>query len=149
MKSLFDSATRDGVMTRIHSLQPAADRHWGKMNPAQMLAHCSATLAMATGESVLPRAFLGRIIGPLFKRRFVGEAAFRKNGPTSPALVVADQREFLEEKERLLRLVGTFGTNGPEGCTKHPHPFFGALSPLEWGIIMYKHLDHHLNQFGA
>jgi Protein of unknown function (DUF1569) len=42
-----------------------------------------------------------------------------------------------------------FAKGGAEGCTKHPHNFFGKLTPLEWATGMYKHLDHHLRQFGA
>ena len=119
------------------------------MDPAQMMAHCSATLAVANGETVLPRVLLGRILGPLFKPGFVGETAFRRNGPTARELVVADQRHFDTEKERLLQLVRAFSAGGESHCTTHPHPFFGKLAPSEWGIVMFKHLDHHLRQFGA
>ena len=42
-----------------------------------------------------------------------------------------------------------FVNGGPRVCTTHPHPFFGRLTPAEWAIQQYKHLDHHLRQFGA
>lgn len=29
------------------------------------------------------------------------------------------------------------------------HPFFGKMSAREWGLIGYKHTDHHLRQFGV
>ncbi|MDZ4803510.1 MAG: DUF1569 domain-containing protein [Candidatus Eisenbacteria bacterium] len=30
-----------------------------------------------------------------------------------------------------------------------PNPIFGNLSVDEWGKLSWKHLDHHLRQFGA
>ena len=46
-------------------------------------------------------------------------------------------------------LIDRFAAAGPKGCTTHPHSFFGPLTPDEWAILMYKHLDHHLRQFGV
>jgi len=149
MKTLFDKPNLDLMLQRICALRPDAEREWGKMDPAQMLAHCSATLAMASGTTNLPRVFIGRVLGPLFKSWFVGEKEFRRNGPTSPALIVADARQFESERSQLLQKVRAFGEGGPAKCTRHPHPFFGPLKPEEWGAVMYKHLDHHLRQFGG
>jgi hypothetical protein len=149
MKTLFEPAICEDVVSRICRLQPNAHRQWGKMDAAQMLAHCSATIAMASGQTNLPRAFLGKIIGPLFKPLFVGEKEFRRNGPTSPVLVVADRRDFEVERRRLIEKIHAFNAGGPSECTRHPHPFFGNLSAEEWGRVMYKHLDHHLRQFGG
>lgn len=42
-----------------------------------------------------------------------------------------------------------FHKNGPETCISHPHPFFGKLTSEQWGKGIYKHLDHHLKQFGV
>ena len=67
MKNLFERETIDEVISRIDTLQPAAERQWGKMDVAQMMAHCSAALDMASGKLILPRIFIGRLIGPLVK----------------------------------------------------------------------------------
>jgi hypothetical protein len=149
MKSLFDSNDREKIASRICALKPEAERQWGKMNLAQMLAHCVATLGMASGQMNLPRAFIGRVLGPLFRPAFLGETPFRHNAPTSPKLVVADTRTFEIEKNRLLQAITDFGTGGEAKCTRHPHPFFGKLTPEQWGIVQHKHIDHHLRQFGA
>jgi Protein of unknown function (DUF1569) len=53
------------------------------------------------------------------------------------------------ERERLRGLVDRFCQAGAPGCTSHPHSFFGHLTPEEWAILTYKHLDHHLRQFGV
>ena len=149
MKSLFDKAVQQEISNRICALGPNTERHWGKMDPAQMMAHCTKTLSMATGEMNLPRALLGRILGPLFRPLFVGEKEFRRNGPTAKELVIADPRTFDMEKERLLQKIRQFGAGGAAACTRHPHPFFGKLTPEEWGVVMFKHLDHHFRQFGG
>jgi transposase InsO family protein len=46
-------------------------------------------------------------------------------------------------------VIDRFVAAGPKSCTTHPHSFFGPLTPEEWAILMYKHLDHHLRQFGV
>ena len=73
----------------------------------------------------------------------------RRNSPTVNSLVVEDERDLGAERERLCLLIDRFSGAGPEGCTKHPHSFFGRLTPEEWARLMYKHLDHHLRQFGV
>ena len=45
--------------------------------------------------------------------------------------------------------LGDNAQGGPGVCTNHPHSFFGRLVPEEWAVLMYKHLDHHLRQFGV
>jgi hypothetical protein len=61
----------------------------------------------------------------------------------------ADERDLGKERERLLGLIDKFAAGGAAGCTKNPHSFFGKMTPEEWAILMYKHLDHHLRQFGV
>ena len=149
MKNLYEPETVDEVISRINKLQPATQPHWGKMDVAQMLAHCSATMDMASGRLNPPRILLGRLIGPLFKTILINEKPFGKNGPTHKKLIISDQRDFVREQERLKNSVQQFHDHGEAGCTKRPHPFFGKLSAQDWSRGMYKHLDHHLRQFGA
>jgi uncharacterized protein DUF1569 len=121
------------------------------MNSAQMLAHCSLGLEMAAGEIRPPRALVGRILGPVIKpMAFRDEEPMRRNSPTSKELVViGEDRDFEAERKRLGELIDRFVAAGATGCTSHPHAFFGSLTPDEWAVLMYKHLDHHLRQFGA
>jgi hypothetical protein len=149
MKNLFEQETVDEVIARIDRLQPSSLRQWGKMDVAQMIAHCSITIDIASGRLNLPRIFLGRLIAPFFKSIYTNEKPFRKNGPTGKELVVADQRDFAREQEQLKLKIRQFYEGGAARCTRHPHPFFGPLTPQAWSRGMYKHLDHHLRQFGA
>jgi hypothetical protein len=108
MKNLFEQDTMAQVVARIDSLQPAAERQWGKMDVAQMMAHCSAALDMASGRLNPPRILIGRIIGPFVKPIFTNEKPFSKNNPTDKKLFISDRRDFAREQERLKNCVREF-----------------------------------------
>lgn len=150
MKNLFEAERVKEVKERLAQLNSDSDRLWGKMNPAQALAHCSLGMEWALGDRIPPRMFLGRIIGRMVKPLALGnDAPMRRNSPTAKDLVVQDERDLDRERERLRGLIDRFAAAGPKGCTTHPHSFFGRLTPEEWAALMYKHLDHHLRQFGV
>jgi len=150
MKNLFEAARVGEVKERMARLRPDSERLWGKMNPAQALAHCSRGIELAVGDRIPPRLLLGRIIGRMVKPMALGnDKPMRRNSPTVKDLVVQDERDLGTERERLCGLIERFAAAGPAGCTTHPHSFFGRLTPEEWATLMYKHLDHHLRQFGV
>ena len=149
MKSLYEPSTAEEVKSRLNALTPDTQRLWGKMTVAQMLAHCANAQKAATGDRQPPRVFIGRILGPLVKAHFANDEPMRRSSPTAPWLMIADDRDFTAERNRLTGLVDRFSQGGPAACTRHPHAFFGNMSTEEWGKGMYKHLDHHLQQFGV
>ena len=150
MRNLFQPECAEEIGKRLAALTPDSQRLWGTMTPAQALAHCHRGLQTATGELKPPRVFIGRILGRIVKRIVLrDEKPLSKNSPTAPIFVIHDHPDFAAERERLARAVAQFATAGPAGCTTHPHTFFGKLTPEEWATLMYKHLDHHLRQFGA
>ena len=150
MKNLFEAATVGEIKERLAQLKPTSERLWGTMTAAQAVAHCAAGVEMAIGDINPPRMFLGRIIGRIIKPMALGNAEpFRRNTPTSKDLLVSSDRNFDAERDRLLGLIDRFVAAGPKGCTRHPHTFFGPLTPDEWATLGYKHLDHHLRQFGV
>jgi Protein of unknown function (DUF1569) len=151
MTSLFDAAVANQVKDRLGKLEPQSERLWGKMTVAQMLAHCATSMQWAVGEVVpekgpLPARVMGRLVKPMVLR---GDDVMRKHSPTIKSLIVADERDFGKERERLSGLIDRFAAGGAAGCTRNPHSFFGKMTPEEWAILMYKHLDHHLRQFGV
>ena len=149
-KSLFDSAAVEEVKERMARLRPDSERQWGKMSPAQMLAHCAAAIGMAVGETRPPRVWIGRLLGPLAKKSLIGNGEpMRRNSMTEKSVLITDERDFAVERQRLRESIERFAAGGPGVCTKHPHFFFGPLTPEEWAVLMYQHLDHHLRQFGV
>ncbi|HEY4218703.1 MAG TPA: DUF1569 domain-containing protein [Gemmatimonadaceae bacterium] len=150
MKNLFDPSAVQEVKQRVSQLRADSPRQWGKMTPSQAVAHCAIGVAVAVGDERPPRVFIGRILGGIIKPLALNDdKPMKKNSPTAKSMVVGDNRDFETERRRLLGLIDRFATAGPAGCTTHPHAFFGPMTPSEWAILMYKHLDHHLRQFGA
>jgi hypothetical protein len=149
VKNLFQSSSAAEIQKRIELLRPNSERQWGAMDPAQMLAHCSAWMEMAAGRNNPPRSLVGRIFGKMAKRSVLGKEPIRRNMPSDKSLIMEGQKDFATEQRRLLDWVERFSAGGPDQCTAHPHCFFGTMTPLEWATMGYKHLDHHLRQFGA
>ena len=150
MKHLFDPEVVAEVRERIGRVGPDSVPLWGTMNAAQVMAHCSASLQMAKGEIRPARVPMGRLLGWLIKPLALGnDRPMRRNSPTVPELRVQGERDLEKERARLSRSVEEFAAAGPRGCTTYPHPFFGRMSPQEWAVLMYKHVDHHLRQVGA
>ena len=148
MKNLFQADAVEEVMARIERLSPSSQPQWGKMDVAQMLAHLSTTMDMASGKFAAKRSLIGKLIGQRVRRIMSDDSPMRRNSPTAKELKVTAS-DFAREHERLKQSVREFHEGGESQVTKHPHPFFGDLTPLEWSTGMYKHLDHHLKQFGV
>lgn len=149
MSSLFAAKGAAEIVRRIESLRPDSPASWGKMDVAQMLAHCQVALNVALGELALKRSLIGILFGGLAKRKLLAPEPIGKNLPTAPEFRIRDRRDFAPERSKLIALVQRFQRAGPNGLTKKPHPFFGALTSSEWDTLQWKHLDHHLRQFGA
>jgi hypothetical protein len=149
-RNLFEDSKVREVKARMAQLRPDSQRSWGKMNAAQAVAHCAAGLELAFGDRTPPRMLIGRIVGPFVKPKVVGnDEPMRRNSPTVKGLVIQDERNLATERDRFYLMIDRFVLAGPGGCTDHPHSFFGRLTSQEWAILMYKHLDHHLRQFGV
>ena len=149
MKSLFNPPDHDLLLQRLTRLQADSTRMWGKMTPAQMLTHCAIAIETATGDRPMKQKFLGKILTPFIRSSILGEKPFGRNAPTDPAFVVSDQRDLATERKRLTDLIHRFAQRGPVEAAKATHAFFGKLNGEEWGQFMYKHIDHHLQQFGV
>ncbi len=153
MKDLFHPMLVEETKQRILRLRPESERQWGTMGVAQTLAHCTAGIKMAMGVIQVKRApFPATLLGPLIKPLvFRDDKPIRRNAPSSPELLSADPTQCELERERsvLIAAIDSFASQGAACCTGHPHPFFGPLKPEQWAILMYKHVDHHLRQFGV
>ena len=148
MESIFDPAVNTKLIDRINNLTPATLGLWGKMNVSQMLAHCQVPILIAIGEIKAKGGLIALIFGRMAKKKVINEEPFEHNLPTMSEAKIKNDKGFEAEKQALITLVKRFET-GPDVLTKKPHPFFGPLTVDEWNTLQYKHLDHHLRQFGA
>jgi hypothetical protein len=149
MKNLFDKDTYAEITNRINALTPNSQRLWGKMNAAQMLAHCKEAFKVPLSDKKMPRMFLGLLIGWMIKPKLYNESPWKQNLPTAPNFIIKDERDFEKEKQELMELINLFHNGGPDKVGRFPHPMFGTFTTEQWGKSMYKHLDHHLQQFGV
>jgi hypothetical protein len=150
MKNIFNEADRNEILQRIEKLTPTTQALWGKMNVAQMLAHCANGAKMPTGEIKTTRApFPFNILGKLLKSKILAEGPLRRNSPTAQELKIVDPKDFDKEKANFIAAVKKLGQLGEQGIKDEIHPFFGKMTAKEWGRVNYKHADHHLSQFGA
>jgi len=150
MNSLFDIEIQQGVLNRINQLNENSQPNWGKMNVAQMLTHCQKPLEVANGNLHLNTkiGFLKKLMFKFFKPLMYNDKAWQKNLGTVKEFRITDAHEFNTEKEKLVETINNFSTKKNKSSWP-PHPFFGNFNTEQWGKMQYKHLDHHLTQFGV
>jgi hypothetical protein len=148
MHNLFEPTTAAEIITRLDKIQPTSQPQWGKMNAAQMLAHCQGPFEVYFGEKGMKRGLMGILFGKTAKKKLFTDKPWPKNLPTAKEFVVVGPRELINEKIKLVNLIRRFSLEG-YNVTESVHPFFGKMSSQEWALLTYKHLDHHLQQFGV
>lgn len=150
MKNVFDKVTVDELLDRIDKLSSGSQALWGKMNVAQMLAHCNVSYELVyENKHPKPNFLMKFILKTFVKNAVVTEKPYKKNSQTAPMFVIVDTRNFEAEKIRLinyLKHTQTLGETHFDGKESHS---FGPLNKTEWSNLFYKHLDHHLTQFGV
>ena len=147
MKTAWNDADYQELCTRLDRLQASASPKWGRMTAPQMLCHCTDALRMVSGAvPTAPKNVPIRF--PPLKQLIIYWLPWPKGVPTAPELLARAPSEWHGElvtlREELAALVKR-GRSGPFV----PHPAFGRLTPRAWGVLVYRHLDHHLRQFGV
>jgi hypothetical protein len=149
MKSIFNEDNNAELVSRFGQVTVNTPALWGKMNAAQMMAHCTASMNVAFGYAKNYRHWVGIFFGNFAKRRTLSTPQLDKNIPAYIKLRVEDHRDFDEEKAKLIALIKSIPAIGEAGLVKCPHPYFRHFKPGEWSQLNWKHLDHHLRQFGV
>jgi len=149
--SLFDTQKREVIIQRIGHLYPDAPAQWGKMNPNQAVCHLTDQLRGAMGELEWKdqNSFIKKT---LVKWLAVYVISVPKNVPTMPE---ADQQkdgtkptDFESDRTMLIAYIEKFAAT-PNDFQWSPHAAFGKMNRNQWNRLTYKHLDHHLKQFGV
>jgi hypothetical protein len=150
LPNIFEANTVSQIQERIAKLNTTTQAKWGKMNVAQMLAHCNVTYEMLY-ENIHPKPnfFMKLVLKSFVKPIVTNEKPYKESSQTAPAFIITDERDFEKERKRLIDYINktqALGDNAFQGKESHS---FGSLSSTEWNNLMYKHLDHHLRQFGV
>ena len=150
MKSVFNQSDVTELLSRINKLNPNSQRLWGKMTVAQMLAHCNVTYELVyENKHPKPNAMAKFMLKSFVKNSVVSEKPYKQNGQTAPVFLIKDDKNFETEKNRLTNYIQKTQKLGEIHFDKKESHSFGVLNKSEWNNMFYKHLDHHLKQFGV
>ncbi len=151
IKDIFEKEVANEMIDRINRLQSQSQAQWGKMNVGQMLAHCNVTYAFTYEPERFkkPNAFMKFMLKNFVKKYVVSEQPYKKNGRTAPDFIIADHKDFEKEKTKLIDNIVKTQNLGKAHFDGKENFSFGKMTGAEWNIMFYKHLDHHLRQFGV
>ena len=146
MKSILEENSFNEIKNRLSQLQEDTPRQWGKMTPAQMACHCQGPLNI-----MLQKEDYGLtpnwLVNLLFKKSMYSDKLWRKNLPTVKIFKQTEDKNFEQEVTKLNSLINELGGQ-LDRDSWGKHPAFGDMTNEQWGKMQYKHLDHHLRQFG-
>lgn len=148
MKSIFNKTDNQEIINRISRLTPESKAQWGKMNVSQMLKHCNDATIVAFNEKDLKVNFIVKIMGSLMRKSILNASEFGKNSPTAKEFKYNESFDFTKVQNELIRNFSRF-QQGEQSVTCLKHPFWGKMTSEDWNKLMWKHLDHHLRQFGV
>jgi len=155
MKTLSRARDREQILHRLRHLQPNTVARWGRMTAPQMVCHLTDALRNLLGERpVQSKVGAPTLVGktlvkwvalytplPWPRGMKTRPEADQLIGGTPPSSRFSDDVASLERAiQRFLVVVG-------EGRLP-AHYLFGSLTQMEWSRWAYRHMDHHLRQFG-
>lgn len=151
LPNIFTKQVSDQIITRINALNSTFEPKWGKMSVSQMLSHCCVTYEMVFDENKHPKPnfFMGILLKFLIKKTVVNPDPYKHNLQTAPMFIITDSKDFEAEKHRLIDYINQTQQLGEDFFDGKESHSFGTLTKNQWNTMFYKHLDHHLKQFGV
>lgn len=143
---MFDKKTREEVIERINMLDENSTAKWGVMTVYQMIKHCAMWEEMLLGKTKYKQSFLGRLVGKFALKDMMKDEPVKHNLPTVPSFKMTGNGDVAIAKAEWIALINEHSNQGNTGFM---HPFFGQLTAEQAGCMDYKHVDHHLRQFGV
>jgi len=148
-KNFYEEDTYEALCARIGRLTADSEPGWGKMSSAQMCSHCAEVAEVANGKPLVGTPWYVRLMGGMIRKMVLSEKPYPRSTRTHPQYEIGAGVGFDEQKARLLEILDAMYSAGSAHAGDSPHPLFGVLSADESGWLTYKHLDHHLTQFGV
>ena len=144
--TLLRAASRQEIQQRLAHLVPDRAPLWGKLTAPRMVVHLADAIRMAFGELVVAQ-MKTPVRYPIIKQLAIYVLPWPQGTPTAPELVARAPAAWTGEVVALSALVERFSTRSPRDKWS-PHPAFGSMSGRAWGVLAYRHCDHHFRQFG-
>ena len=151
MQNVFDAKDAQEYINRINNLTPETQRKWGKMSVDQVLAHLNVAYDLTFTPEKFPKpSFIAKfLLSKFVKPKITNEIPYKQSLPTSPAFIIADERNFEEEKAKLIGNIQRVQQLGKEAFEGKENINFGKMTAQCWNNMFAKHLNHHLEQFGV
>ena len=151
MQNVFDAQGAQEYINRINNLTPETQRKWGKMSVNQVLAHLNVAYDLTFTPEKFPKpSFIAKfLLSKFVKPKITNEIPYKQSLPTSPAFIIADERNFEEEKAKLIGNIQRVQQLGREAFEGKENINFGKMTAQCWNNMFAKHLNHHLDQFGV
>jgi len=153
MRSLANPSDKSAIILRLKTIRHDSARQWGRMSSHQMICHLSDAFRVAIGEK--PAHFTPSLINQTLIKWIALRAPLQwpKGVQTPPEVnqegdACTRPLDFQQDLTQLFALIERF-TASKRTFQFHSHPMFGPLSEQEWFRWGYRHLDHHLRQFGS
>lgn len=124
---------------------------WGKMNGQQMVEHVAGFFKVSTGKIKFPLVTPAEHL-PKYREFLMSDKGFRENTkapvlPEEPLPVrLANMQEAINQLDNEIKEFIRLFSNNEQLVALHP--VFGELNFDEWVLLHYKHVTHHLKQFG-
>ena len=145
---LYIKEDYDSIILRINKLNIGSKPEWGTMDVAKMFAHCSEVQEVINGKRLKKTPFMVSLLKGFIKKAVVEKKPYKRNLQTHPQYRMQSDKNFETEKQRLLAALKKFHELDREKTQEVKHSLFGKMTLPEKGWGAYKHIDHHLVQFG-
>jgi len=146
MKTLFDPVYRSRIVERLERLTPEHQPRWGSMTSHQVICHLATALRLALA-SKCPGRPRGPLSRPPLNWLMMYVLPWRKGSKVPHELFDFEPDQWARDLAELCSLISQFGARSPTDDWP-PNMVFGRISGRAWGVIQYRHLDHHLRQLG-
>jgi hypothetical protein len=151
MKTLARLRDKTEIIQRLRTVTADSAGRWGRMSAHQMVCHLNDSFLLMTGKKPvsqatgLPQRTIVKWIALYMPLPWPAGIATRPEidqeiGGTRPL----DFEKDVAQLEALVELI-----TGTGSFERQSHPVFGRMSNAAWLRWAYRHMDHHLRQFGA
>lgn len=144
--TIYDSAQRQALASRLMTLRHDQVPRWGRMTAPKMVSHLLEAYRMRDGALRIRRRLVP--LRSLVKWLALYVLPFPKGAPTAPELLARKPAAWDADLAALREVILSCdapAADAPIG----DHPIFGTMSAEDWGVLLHKHTDHHLRQFGV
>ena len=152
MPTISNAGTLEQLLQRLRRLTPDSERRWGTMTPGEMLCHLGDASDGVLGRRKPPGATPPNVLPlPIKWLLLYSPMSFPTGVETrdgvNPKKEGTRPGDFEQDRARVLDGLRSLAAAAADALSP-THFRFGKMSLRAWHHWAYKHVDHHLRQFG-